>query len=103
MLNVYGTAITVVVAHNGQGSDRSPYIPSSLTLLLEEDIIDRQLQSAELARIMSTSPNPIIYLGYAVTKPKAPRRKWSNLTTVFLRQTFFSVPLLYPRRRRSDA
>jgi hypothetical protein len=44
--------------------------------LIEEDPLDRELQSAELARIMAKSyPQPVIFLGYVVTKPKAKRRK----------------------------
>ncbi|THH00526.1 hypothetical protein EW145_g7066 [Phellinidium pouzarii] len=40
----------------------------------EEDPLDRELQSIELARIMSSSyPTPVIFLGYVVTKPHAPR------------------------------
>ncbi|KAF5392189.1 hypothetical protein D9757_001378 [Collybiopsis confluens] len=58
VLDVFGTAITVVVSHNGQ----------------EEDPLDRELQSKELARIMSDAyPRPVIYLGYVVTKPGASR------------------------------
>jgi len=50
--------VTVVVAHNGQ----------------EQDPLDRELQSIELARIMAASyPRPVIFLGYVVTKPHAPR------------------------------
>jgi hypothetical protein len=42
----------------------------------EEDPLDRQLQSAELARIMATSyPRPVIFLGYVVTHPLAPKRE----------------------------
>ncbi|KIK80643.1 hypothetical protein PAXRUDRAFT_36135 [Paxillus rubicundulus Ve08.2h10] len=58
ILDVYGTEITVVVSHNGQ----------------EADPLDRELQSKELARIMVTSyPRPVVFLGYVVTKPLAPR------------------------------
>ncbi|KAJ7931407.1 Frag1/DRAM/Sfk1 family-domain-containing protein [Mycena leptocephala] len=58
VLDVFGTEIGVVVAHNGQ----------------EEDPLDRELQSTELARIMAASyPRPVIFLGYVVTKPHAPR------------------------------
>jgi hypothetical protein len=60
VLDVFGTEIGVVVAHNGQ----------------EEDPLDRELQSTELARIMAASyPRPVIFLGYVVTKPHAPRRR----------------------------
>ncbi|KAG6844286.1 hypothetical protein H0H87_008155 [Tephrocybe sp. NHM501043] len=58
VLDIFGTEITVVVAHNGQ----------------EEDPLDRELQSRELARIMSAShPRPVVFLGYVVTKPHADR------------------------------
>ncbi|KAJ3826969.1 Frag1/DRAM/Sfk1 family-domain-containing protein [Lentinula raphanica] len=58
VLDVYGTAVTVVVSHNGQ----------------EEDPLDRELQSKELARIMSEAyPRPVIFLGYVVTRPHALR------------------------------
>ncbi|KAI0059171.1 hypothetical protein BV25DRAFT_1860733 [Artomyces pyxidatus] len=54
VLDVYGMNITVIVAHNGQ----------------EETPLDRKLQAKELARIMSaTYPQPVVYLGYVVTKP----------------------------------
>lgn len=52
-LDVYGTPVDVIVSHNGQ----------------EEDVEDRKLQTTELARIMRTSENPIIFLGYVVTQP----------------------------------
>ncbi|OSC99957.1 hypothetical protein PYCCODRAFT_1372193 [Trametes coccinea BRFM310] len=58
ILDMYGTEVKVVVSHNGQ----------------EETPLDRELQSTELARIMSESyPDPVIFLGYVVTKPHAPR------------------------------
>ncbi|KAJ3734145.1 hypothetical protein DFJ43DRAFT_1170983 [Lentinula guzmanii] len=58
VLDMYGTAVTVVVSHNGQ----------------EEDPLDRELQSRELARIMSTAyPRPVVFLGYVVTRPHALR------------------------------
>ncbi|KAK0193555.1 Frag1/DRAM/Sfk1 family-domain-containing protein [Armillaria mellea] len=58
VLDVFGTYITVIVSHNGQ----------------EEDPLDRELQSKELARIMASSyPRPVIFLGYVVTKPGASR------------------------------
>ncbi|KIK62372.1 hypothetical protein GYMLUDRAFT_41803 [Collybiopsis luxurians FD-317 M1] len=58
VLDVFGTAVTVVVSHNGQ----------------EEDPLDRELQSTELARIMSAAyPRPVVFLGYVVTKPHANR------------------------------
>ncbi|KAF7967485.1 hypothetical protein HWV62_34095 [Athelia sp. TMB] len=55
-LDVYGTEVQVVVAHNGQ----------------EEDPLDRELQARELARIMAKAyPTPTIFLGYVVTEPHA--------------------------------
>ncbi|TFY73694.1 hypothetical protein EWM64_g10318 [Hericium alpestre] len=40
----------------------------------EETPVDRQLQAMELGRIMAASyPEPVIFLGYVVTDPKAPR------------------------------
>ncbi|GAA5887107.1 hypothetical protein JCM5296_001596 [Sporobolomyces johnsonii] len=57
-LDVYGTEVDVVVSHNGQ----------------EEDPLDRELQSRELARLMSQSwPRPVVFLGYVVTEPHAER------------------------------
>lgn len=57
-LDIYGTEVTVVISHNGQ----------------EEDALDRELQSRELARIMANLyPRPVVFLGYVVTKPHAPR------------------------------
>ncbi|OJT05847.1 Protein cwh43 [Trametes pubescens] len=58
VLDMFGTEVTVVVSHNGQ----------------EETPLDRELQSTELARIMAEAdPRPVIFLGYVVTKPLAPR------------------------------
>ncbi|KAH7884594.1 Frag1/DRAM/Sfk1 family-domain-containing protein [Phlebopus sp. FC_14] len=58
ILDIYGTEVTVIVSHNGQ----------------EEDPLDRELQSKELARIMAKSyPRPVVFLGYVVTKPLASR------------------------------
>ncbi|RPD60996.1 hypothetical protein L226DRAFT_462521 [Lentinus tigrinus ALCF2SS1-7] len=57
-LDMFGTPVKVIVAHNGQ----------------EETPLDRELQSTELARMMSSSyPDPVIFLGYVVTKPHARR------------------------------
>ncbi|TBU27075.1 Frag1/DRAM/Sfk1 family-domain-containing protein [Dichomitus squalens] len=57
-LNMFGTPVKVIVSHNGQ----------------EETPLDRELQATELARIMAESyPDPVIFLGYVVTKPHAPR------------------------------
>ncbi|KAG0370931.1 Frag1/DRAM/Sfk1 family protein [Gamsiella multidivaricata] len=52
-LDVYGKEVDVIVSHNGQ----------------EEDLLDRQLQTTELGRIMRESDNPFLFLGYVVTKP----------------------------------
>ncbi|KIY68857.1 hypothetical protein CYLTODRAFT_489477 [Cylindrobasidium torrendii FP15055 ss-10] len=57
VLDIFGTPVTVVVSHNGQ----------------EEDALDRELQSIELAHIMDASPHPVIFLGYIVSKPHAER------------------------------
>ncbi|KAG6909998.1 hypothetical protein DXG01_013998 [Tephrocybe rancida] len=58
VLDIFGTEVTVIVAHNGQ----------------EEDPLDRELQSRGLARIMAAShPRPVVFLGYVVTKPHADR------------------------------
>ncbi|KAI0346196.1 hypothetical protein BDW22DRAFT_1352223 [Trametopsis cervina] len=58
VLDVFGTPVNVIVAHNGQ----------------EETPLDRELQATELARIMSSIyPEPVIFLGYVVTKPHASR------------------------------
>ena len=41
----------------------------------EEKPLGRELQARELARIMaSVEPEPVIFLGYVVTKPHAARR-----------------------------
>jgi hypothetical protein len=49
---------------------------SYLHVLVEEDPLDRELQSKELARIMAAAyPRPAIFLGYVVTKPQAERRE----------------------------
>lgn len=46
-------------------------------VLPEEDSLDRELQSKELARIMAASyPRPVVFLGYVVSKPLAPRRMY---------------------------
>ena len=47
----------------------------------EETPLDRELQSTELARIMSESyPDPVIFLGYVVTKPHAARPSPYDIT-----------------------
>lgn len=43
----------------------------------EEDPLDRELQSTELAKIMAASTRPVLFLGYVVTKPLENRRKYS--------------------------
>ncbi|KAI9500272.1 integral plasma membrane protein [Coemansia spiralis] len=53
-LDVFGRDIDVIISHNGQ----------------EENLLDRRLQTTELARIMRESPNPFIFTGYVVTKPR---------------------------------
>lgn len=55
-LDVYGQPVDFIVSHNGQ----------------EENPEDRRQQTTELARIMRTSTNPFVFLGYVVTKPKQP-------------------------------
>jgi hypothetical protein len=52
-LDVYGTEVDVIISHNGQ----------------DENLLDRRLQTTELARIASTSKNPIVFLGYVISKP----------------------------------
>ena len=51
----------------------------------EEDPLDRELQSKELARIMAASyPRPVVFLGYVVSKPLAHRRMYLSLTSLRL-------------------
>ncbi|KOS14808.1 hypothetical protein Malapachy_1039 [Malassezia pachydermatis] len=58
VLDVFGVPTHVIVSHNGQ----------------EEDPLDRELQTTEIARILREAyPHPAIFLGYVVTKPHAPR------------------------------
>jgi endonuclease/exonuclease/phosphatase family metal-dependent hydrolase len=52
-LDMYGEMIDIVVFHSGQ----------------EEDPEDRRLQSEYLAKLMGSSPRPMILLSYLVTKP----------------------------------
>ncbi|KAI8974467.1 Frag1/DRAM/Sfk1 family-domain-containing protein [Pilobolus umbonatus] len=52
-LDVYGQPVDFIVSHNGQ----------------DENYNDRIQQTTELGRIMRTSPNPFVFLGYVVTKP----------------------------------
>jgi hypothetical protein len=79
VLDIYGTEVTVIVSHNGQGpSLHLPFLWPALSwyVIVEQDPLDRELQSKELARIMSSLyPRPVVYLGYVVTTPKASRRK----------------------------
>jgi hypothetical protein len=78
VLDVYGTEVTVVVSHNGQGTFTTiSFVLAYNVFHLEQDPLDRELQSKELARIMAKSyPHPVIFLGYVVTKPHASRRVW---------------------------
>ncbi|KAI9311698.1 Frag1/DRAM/Sfk1 family-domain-containing protein [Dichotomocladium elegans] len=55
-LDVYGQPVDFIVSHNGQ----------------EENPEDRRQQTTELARIMRASSNPLVFLGYVVTKPQQP-------------------------------
>ncbi|KZT07834.1 uncharacterized protein LAESUDRAFT_736133 [Laetiporus sulphureus 93-53] len=56
VLDMYGTPVTVVIAHNGQ----------------EKTPLHCELQATELAHIMSKSyPDPVLYLGYVVMQPLA--------------------------------
>ena len=58
VLDIYGVPTHVVVSHNGQ----------------EEDPLDRELQTTELARLLREAyPHPAIFVGYLVTRPHAPR------------------------------
>lgn len=58
VLDIYGVQTHVVVSHNGQ----------------EEDALDRELQTTELAGILREAyPHPAVFLGYVVTDPHAPR------------------------------
>lgn len=56
-LDINGVDIDVLVSHNGQ----------------EEDALDRELQTKELARLLQLNPDrPTVFLGYLVTKLNAP-------------------------------
>ncbi|WFD23177.1 Protein cwh43 [Malassezia equina] len=58
VLDMYGVPTHVIVSHNGQ----------------EEDPLDRELQTTEIARLLREAyPHPALFLGYVVTKPHAPR------------------------------
>jgi hypothetical protein len=52
-LDVHGKEVDVIVSHNGQ----------------EENLLDRRLQTTEIARIARTTNNPLVFLGYIVSKP----------------------------------
>ncbi|MBW0481764.1 hypothetical protein O181_021479 [Austropuccinia psidii MF-1] len=57
-LDMWGTAVDVIISHNGQ----------------EQDRLDRTLQSTKLAEIMrSAYPKPFVFLGYVVSRPHEPR------------------------------
>ncbi|KAJ4480022.1 Frag1/DRAM/Sfk1 family-domain-containing protein [Lentinula aciculospora] len=84
VLDVYGTAVTVVVSHNGQ----------------EEDPLDRELQSRKLAEIMSAAyPRPIVFLGYVVTCPHAPRQDYDRWCEYILYRSLYRTS--YARVSRS--
>nr|XP_019001310.1 calcofluor white hypersensitive protein [Kwoniella mangroviensis CBS 8507]OCF64771.1 calcofluor white hypersensitive protein [Kwoniella mangroviensis CBS 8507] len=54
-LDVHGQRVNVMVSHNGQ---------------VEEDALDRELQTTEIARLLrETSDAPTVFLGYLVTRP----------------------------------
>lgn len=69
-----------------------------LNWIVEPDALDRELQSKELARIMSASyPRPVVFLGYVVTTPKALRRKrhlFCTITKISLIEYSRSLPNL---------
>lgn len=71
----------------------------------EETPLDRELQSKEVARIMSeTYPQPFIFLGYVVTKPHTPRRKpLIRFDHSKASRSFFSRSIRNSRYRRSYA
>ena len=76
----------VIVAHNGQGRFLAVLFKNLAShVATEETPLDRELQSKELARIMSSVyPEPLIYLGYVVTKPHAERRtSYSDSSAIF--------------------
>ncbi|WWC72123.1 uncharacterized protein I206_106083 [Kwoniella pini CBS 10737] len=53
-LDIHGQEVNVMVSHNGQ----------------EEDALDRELQTTEIARLLSeTKDTPTVFLGYLVTRP----------------------------------
>ncbi|RXK35959.1 hypothetical protein M231_06782 [Tremella mesenterica] len=59
-LDIHGTEVDVMVSHNGQ----------------EEDALDRELQTTELARLLREREGvPTVFIGYLVTKPHD-KRPW---------------------------
>ena len=63
-----------------------------LPTITEEDPLDRELQSTELARIMAAShPGPVIFLGYVVTQPMANRRMFFHVFVVFSDKDIFQL------------
>lgn len=63
-LDVHGTHVNVLVSHNGQ----------------EEDPLDRELQTTELARLLkSTGNTPTVFLGYLVTHMDPPPNPYGIL------------------------
>jgi hypothetical protein len=57
--------VNVMVSHNGQGKHRVDLADQS-----EEDPIDREMQTTELARLLrDTAETPTVFLGYLVTEP----------------------------------
>jgi hypothetical protein len=107
VLDVYGTEVTVVVSHNGQGTSVPHKIHTGRKahpcVSPEEDPLDRELQSKELARIMAASyPRPVVFLGYVVSKPLASRRRFLLLTSFRLEADGGeSRSIRHPRERRA--
>ncbi|WRT70118.1 uncharacterized protein IL334_007112 [Kwoniella shivajii] len=53
-LDIHGQKVNIMVSHNGQ----------------EEDLLDRELQTTEIARLLRETENtPTVFLGYLVTRP----------------------------------
>jgi hypothetical protein len=96
VLDVYGTEIVVVVSHNGQGTHCQYMMYEVLSSRLEETPLDRELQSKELARIMSAAyPKPVIFLGYVVTLPHAERRTVLICVLLFNANISLAAPYKY--------
>lgn len=70
-LDIHGELVHVMVSHNGQGG-RGRY---SLSLIVEEDALDRELQTTEIARLLTQIEGPTVFLGYLVTHP-GDKRPW---------------------------